>query len=466
MSTLPQAVARQVDAAGLSGARLVAAVSGGPDSLALLHALHCIAGSHTLSLHVAHVDHGLRPSSGQDAEFVRERAGALSLPCTIVAVDVPSRRDGSFSESAARDARYWALSRVAEVEGAAAIATGHTLDDQAETVLLHAVRGSGLAGLRAMSVLSAAPVGGSPSRIFRPLLGVRRSETLAYCRELGLAPLEDESNSDARIPRNLVRLDVMPLLERLNPRAADALARLAATAGNAQDFLDVALDAEWPSLAVAREGAVALDRERLRALHPALRALAVRRACAEVGGSATLDAAHVEAVLQLVEGPAGREAPLPGGVRAEARHDTLVLHAPGASLLPSLDGEHALRVPGVTAAGGWRVEIQFVPMLSNLDSPLFTALLDADALGDELSMRARRPGDRFQPLGMAEGSRKLQDCLVDAHVPRRERDAVPLLVSPRGVAWVVGHAVAHWARVMPETRRVLRIDASREGTAS
>ncbi|MDE2802281.1 MAG: tRNA lysidine(34) synthetase TilS, partial [Chloroflexota bacterium] len=252
----------------------------------------------------------------------------------------------------------------------------------------------------------------------------------------------------------------------LNPRAADALVRLAATAGNAQDFLDAALDAEWTSLAVASEGTVALDRGRLRALHPALRAIAVRRACAEAGGSATLDAAHVEAVLRLVEGPAGREATLPGGGRAEARHDALVLHSPGAPPPPPLEGEHALHVPGVTTAGGWRVETQLVPMPSSLESPPFTALLDADALGDELSMRARRPGDRFQPLGMAEGSRKLQDCLVDAHVPRRERDAVPLLVSPRGVAWVVGHAVAHWARVMPETRRVLRIDASREGTAS
>ncbi len=465
MPMLPQAVARQVDAAGLSGATLVAAVSGGPDSLALLHALHCLADSYALSLHVAHVDHGLRPSSGQDAEFVREHAEALGLPCTVVAVDVPRRGDGSFSESAARDARYRALVRVAEVEGAAAIATGHTLDDQAETVLLHAVRGSGLAGLRAMSVLSDAPVDGSPSRIFRPLLGVRRSETLAYCRELGLSPLEDETNSDARIPRNLLRLEVMPLLQRLNPHAAGALVRLAANAGNAQDFLDAALDAEWPSLAVASEGAVALDREGLRVLHPALQALAVRRACDEVGVAATLDAVHVETTMRLAEGPAGREVPLPGGVRAEARRDTLVFHAPGAPPLPPLEGEHALFVPGVSAVRGWRVETLLVPMPSALESLPFTAFLDADALGGELSLRARRPGDRIQPLGMAEGSRKLQDYLVDAHVPRRERDAVPLLVSPRGVAWVVGHAIAHWARVTPDTVSVLSVEVSREGTA-
>lgn len=461
MPKLPQAVARQVAAAGLSGARLVAAVSGGPDSLALLHALHSIADSHALSLHVAHVDHGLRPSSAGDAEFVRGRAEALELPYTIAAVDVARRGDGSFSEAAARDARYGVLDSVAKAEGAAAIATGHTLDDQAETVLLHAVRGAGLAGLRAMSVLGDSPAGGA-ARVFRPLLGARRGETAAYCRELGLTPLEDETNGDPRIPRNLLRLEVVPLLERVNPRAAQALARLAATAGGAQDFLDAALDAEGLSLAAAVEGAVALDRERLRELHPALRALAVRRACAEAGGTVTLDAVHVEAVLRLAEGPAGREAPLPGGVLAEARHDALVFHPPGAPTPSPFAGEHGLPVPGVTAVGGWRVETQLVPVPESLEWTPFTAHLDADALGGELCLRARLPGDRFQPLGMAEGSRKLQDFLVDAHVPRRERDAVPLLASPRGVAWVVGLAVAHWARVTPETRRALRVDVSRE----
>ncbi len=466
MATLPQAVARHVDAAGLMGATLLAAVSGGPDSLALLHALHCITNSHRLSLHVAHVDHGLRPSSGRDADFVREHAEALGLPCTVVAVAVPRRSDGSFSEAAARDARYRALADVAEGEGAGAIATGHTLDDQAETVLLRAVRGAGLGGLRAMAVMGDAPVDGATARVFRPLLGVRRSDTVAYCRELGLTPVLDESNADTRIPRNLVRLQVLPLLERLNPRAVDALARLAENAGGAQDFLDAALDAEWPALALSAGGAVALDRERLRSLHPALQSLAVRRAHEAAGGaSGSLDAVNVEAALRLAAGPAGREAQMPGGVRAEARHGALVFHARGAASPGPLAGEHDVRVPGVTAAGCWRIETELVGMPDNLDAAPMTAYLDADALGGELRLRARRAGDRFQPLGMAQGRKKLQDYFVDAHVPRQERDAVPLLVSPRGVAWVAGYAVAHWARVTPETRRVLRVEVAREAGA-
>ena len=464
MATLPQAVGRHVEAAGLAGARLVAAVSGGPDSLALLHALHCLRDSHSLSLSVAHVDHGLRTTSAQDADFVRERAAALGLPCIVIAVDVPRRPDGSFSEAAARDARYRALTSVAAQTGAAVIATGHTADDQAETVLLHAVRGAGLAGLRAMSILSDAPIDdGVGIRLFRPLLALHRTETQAYCRELGLSPLQDETNDDVRIPRNLVRLKVVPLLERLNPQAVAALARLADNAGGALDFMEAALDAEWPAMALATDGAVWLDRERFRAMHPALQGLAVRRAHRQARGTiGTLDAVHVEDALRLASGPSGKEAALPGGVRMEVRHGELVFHPPGGrpQLLP-FEGERQLSVPGFTSIQDWRVEAEYVPMPESLQSPRFTAHLDADSLGGQLSMRARRPGDRFQPLGMERGSKKLQDYFVDAQVPRQERDSVPLLVSPRGVVWVAGHGIAHWARVTPDTRIVLRVELAR-----
>ena len=464
MATLPQTVARHVDAAGLADSRLVAAVSGGPDSLALLHALHCLRDSHRLSLSVAHVDHGLRPNSGQDADFVRERAASLVLPCTVIAVDVPRRPDGSFSEAAARDARYRALTSVAAQTGASVIATGHTADDQAETVLLHAVRGAGLPGLRAMSILSDAPIdGGAGIRLFRPLLGLRRCETQAYCRELGLSPLRDETNDDARIPRNLVRLQVVPQLERLNPQAVAALARLADTAGGALDFMEAALDAEWLSMALASHGAVSLDRERFRALHPALRGLAVRRAHRQARGTiGTLDAVHVEDVLRLASGPSGKETDLPGDVLLEVRHGELVFHPPGdRTQLPPFENERQLRVPGVTSIHDWQVEAEYVPMPESLQSPGFTAHLDADSLGGQLCMRGRRPGDRFQPLGMERGSKKLQDYFVDAQVPRQERDSVPLLVSPRGVVWVAGFGIAHWARVTPATHRVLRVELAR-----
>ena len=464
MATLPQAVARHVDAAGLADSRLVAAVSGGPDSLALLHALHCIRDSHSLSLFVAHVDHGLRTNSAQDADFVRERAAALGLPCTVIAVDVPRRPDGSFSEAAARDARYRALTSVAAQTGASVIATGHTADDQAETVLLHAVRGAGLAGLRAMSILSDAPIDdGAGVRLFRPLLGVGRSETQAYCRELGLSPLQDGTNDDVRIPRNLVRLKVVPLLERLNPQAVAALARLADTAGGALDFMEVALDAEWPAMASASDGAVSLDRERFRALHSALQGLAVRRAHRQARGTiGTLDAVHVEDALRLANGPSGKEAALTGGARMEVRHGELVFHPPGdRPQLPPFEGERQLSVPGVTSVQDWRVEAEYVPVPESLQSPSFTAHLDADSLGGQLCMRGRRPGDRFQPLGMERGSKKLQDYFVDAQVPRQERDSVPLLVSPMGVVWVAGHGIAHWARVTPATHRVLKMELFR-----
>ena len=256
----------------------------------------------------------------------------------------------------------------------------------------------------------------------------------------------------------------MPLLERLNPQAVSALARLADTVGGALDFMEAALDAEWPAMASASDGAVSLDRDRFRALHPALQGLAVRRAHRQAAGAReTLDAVHVEGALRLASGPSGKEADLPGGVRMEVRHGALVFRPPGGALhsLPSIEGEHPLTVPGVSLMQEWRVKAEFVPMPASLQSPAFTAHLDADSLGGLLCLRGRLPGDRFQPLGMERGSKKLQDFFVDEQVPRRERDTVPLLVSPKGVVWVAGHAIAHWARVTPETRRVLRVELAR-----
>jgi tRNA(Ile)-lysidine synthase len=186
---------------------LVVAVSGGPDSLALLHSLNALQEPKNLRLHVAHIDHGLRPTSHDDAAFVERTADALGLPCTVIAVEVGS---GS-PEAAARDARYGALARIAAEQGADAIAVGHTMDDQAETVLMHIVRGSGLTGLRAMSVLGDLPTNSeSSTKVFRPMLGVRRTETAAYCDELGLTPIFDHTNLDTGIPRNFLRLEAIP----------------------------------------------------------------------------------------------------------------------------------------------------------------------------------------------------------------------------------------------------------------
>ena len=457
MASLQEQVSDGIEASGLGGARLVVAASGGPDSLALLYSLKSLQEPKALRLHVAHVDHGLRPTSHDDAVFVERAAEALGLPCTIVAVDVGP---GS-PEAAARYARYRALARIAAEQGADAIAVGHTLDDQAETVLLHLVRGSGLTGLRAMSVLGDLPTGEElQTKVFRPMLGVRRAETAAYCDELGLTPILDRTNLDTAIPRNFLRLEAIPLLETLNPKLVEGLGRLTQAVSIDLSYIESRLDVVWPDLAEESDAVFVMKRDLFYALHPSLQRHALRRMYGEALGSiAGLEGVHVESMLALAKGPAGKELTLPGGVRMETRFDTILLVPSDGDdhTLPALQGHQSLDVPGDTVVGGWRVCAEIVSRPEELDIDDYTSYFDADSLAGTVSVRSWKDGDRFQPLGMANGMKKLQDFFVDAHVPQSWRERVPVVVATKGVAWVVGYRIAHWARVTLETKQVMRV---------
>ena len=218
-----------VDSGLAPGSSFVVAVSGGPDSLCLLHAIYNIREELDLSLYGAHLDHGLRgEASAKDAEFVAETFARLDIPLSLETADVPAfRTEHRLSvEEAARKVRYEFLARVATERQADAIALGHTADDQAETVLMHVIRGSGLSGLRGMEGVSRSHSNTGNPVLVRPLLGVTREETVDYCRELKLEPRHDESNLSTELKRNRVRLELLPMLESYNPRIRDALVRL------------------------------------------------------------------------------------------------------------------------------------------------------------------------------------------------------------------------------------------------
>jgi tRNA(Ile)-lysidine synthase len=295
------------------GDALAVAVSGGADSLALLHALRVLAGPRRWRLAVLTVDHGLRPGSAADAAFVADHAKALGLPARVLPLDAADtgrhRRAGP--EGAARAARYEALWPAADKLGCRWLATGHTLDDQAETVLLQLLRGAGPDGLAAMAVRA--------GRLLRPLLGVRRSETRACCAAIGLAWREDPTNAADGPLRNRVRHHLLPLLEDLRPGATQTLARTAALAADERDWLDpLVAEALAATLAgsVDREapadppwatrpdgapttrggGAARLDPEALAALPVAL-ARRVVRAAARQAGEPVPDAAATDRIL-------------------------------------------------------------------------------------------------------------------------------------------------------------------------
>lgn len=394
---------------------VVVACSGGADSLALLGILQALSAELGLVLHVAHFDHRIRAASSRDARLVQRVAGELGLPSHVGAAPRPP-----LSEGEARDARYRFLRGVARETGARAVAVGHTRDDQAETVLLHLVRGAGIVGLAAMRPLR--------DDLARPLLCLTREETVEYVRTMGLRPVVDPTNRSERYARNLVRLRILPLLERLNPKAKDALARVADNAALLAEALRASAEGALAAALAHEEGHVVLDLERLtRSEAIASEALAL---AAERAGAGALSERHRRALLALTRSDRGSASlDLPHRVVALREYRRLTLGArPADSHAPP---PATLAPGGTTTWGGWTFALDD-GRASERHLPL-----RARVPRGELVVRAWRSGDRLA------GARKVQDVLTDAKVPRRERTAYPVIVTPSGdVVWVPGLASA------------------------
>lgn len=430
------------------GETVVVAVSGGPDSLALLHGLARLASGFDLRLHVAHFDHRLRGGSAADAAFVGRVAATLGLPATVRAADANDVPPGRSPEEIARERRYAFLDEVADAVGAARIATGHTLNDQAETTLMRVLAGTGVHGL-----------GGIPperGRVIRPLIDIRRAQTEAFCRALRLRARRDPTNADTAFVRNAVRAELLPLLvERFNVRTPEALARLADLARDEDALLD-----ELAAAALEPEvvpGGARIDVENLLALPVALQRRVVRRCAA-------LDAEHTERVLRLArDGNTGDEVVLPARLNARLSYGSLLIgRAPSE---PVSAEPVTLVLPGVTDLPSWsmrmRAWIETRPP-TGLPDGRGVCVLDADRARGPLVVRRPRAGDRFRPLGMTR-ARKLGDFFTDAKVPREDRALAGLVTSGGSIAWVVGHRPDDRFKVTASTRRFLWL-ATEEGS--
>ena len=453
-------------------ALLVVAVSGGPDSVALLHALLRVRELAGISLHVAHLNHNFRGEEAEeDARFVAQLAASLGLPSTVDRADpVAYQRDAGLSsfEEAARELRYSFLSQVARESGAAAIALGHTSDDLAETILMHIIRGSGLHGLRGMEPQSMwrDRQGGRDAVLFRPFLEVTKAETAAYCGARGLAFRTDSGNLSPRFTRNRVRGHLLPALKEYNPRISEALQRLGRAASLEVSYVEQELDRVWDGVARIGQHEIALEEGRLAALHPLLRRMVLRRAYESVAGhTRRLRETHLAAMEALLTSEPGKTVQLPAGLRLSREYGTLHLGTATPEVpcpFPPMEGEHLLPPPPPSGEASvdlpvWRVVYGVQPQGVETRRQPFSASLDAGTLGADLRIRSRRPGDRFQPLGMKSG-KKLQDFFVDQKVPREWRDRVPLLVAGGRIAWVVSYRVAEWAKTTPESEGVLRVE--------
>jgi tRNA(Ile)-lysidine synthase len=456
------------------GATVLVGVSGGQDSLCLFHALWRLRAVHGWALHVVHIDHGIRPEARAEAARVAATAAAWGVPCEVVRVDVPAYRQRARLnlQEAARYARYQTFAHLAAQLGAAGVLVGHTADDVAETLLLHLLRGAGLDGLAAPPLLARLPPGALgppverplpnvPLPVGRPLLHVARADTGVYCAEHGLEPVPEVPTAGRR---DRVRHELLLLLERFNPRARRVLAEAAFALAEERSALERWADEMAERVARREDDAVVFALDAWRGLPPALQKRLLRRAATMLAGSDAEPGRRVlTAALAAVDAPTGWNIAFPAGLRLERWPDALRLGPPRA-VLPGPAGPWPLGVPGaveVPGVGIVRAERHAAPpdALAVLPRTSHEAWLDADAVPAPLAVRWRRPGDRFQPLGLAQPKR-LQDFLVDAHVPRARRDTLPLVVAGPGgdqIVWVVGVRIAEWARVRPDTRRILRL---------
>lgn len=411
------------------GSRVLVAVSGGADSIALLLLLHRVAGSLELHLEAAHLDHGLRPESPDDARFVEHFCADLGVPLTRERreVAVLARKCRGNLEEIAREVRRDFLMATARSRSCQWVALGHHADDQAETFLMRLVRGSGPSGLAGMRMID--------PPIVRPLLVYLRAELLAYLQEEQVSWREDASNSDTAFTRNRIRQDLLPLMVTYNPNVVAQLAGLCAQLDQDKQFWAGLVAKELARCGHWQGGVFTLDRLQLIAAAPALAGRLVRAALEQVRGDLRgLTAGHVADVLELAnaELPQG-ELDLPGTWVAR-RYDRLrfcrlrpadadpvemVLEGPGLYRLPQ---GQALKLTLETRAQGESAgAVEFA----------------AAATPFPLRLRSWRPGDRFRPSGM-RGTKKLQDLFVDLKLPREERQQAVLLLQGDEILWVVG----------------------------
>ena len=427
------------------GERVLVAVSGGADSVALLATLIALAPALALDLRVVHVDHQLRPDSAEDAAFVEELGRRLNVPVIVERVRV---HPGGSVEAAARVARHAALEAAAARVGATRIALGHTADDQAETLLMRLLEGAGVRGLAAI------PATRGP--FIRPLIALRRRDVEAALRSAGLPWIEDPTNRDPKFLRNRIRHELLPLLASgYDGDVVPALVRTATLAREATEALDELAARELERLVTPEaDGALTLSVTALRALPAFVVPEILRQAGARLGGTAHLRAWAHRGLARITAPPRPPRPFRLGGVIVEVSGDRVRL---GRELPPPLV-PRVLTVPGRTD----------LPELGQaIDATLHDAAgyamprgpavvaFDADTVGASLAVRPRRRGDRLVAFG--QGERRLKSLLIAARIPRWERARVPVVEADGAIVWVAGVRRGAAAPISAQTRRVLQL---------
>jgi tRNA(Ile)-lysidine synthase len=447
---------------------VIAGVSGGPDSLCLMETLRQAGYPVT----VAYFDHQLRPESGLDAHMVQKTASRLMLPCIIGGADVRAYADEEklSIEEAARILRYRFMFDLARQRDAQAVAVGHTADDQVETVLMHFLRGSGMAGLKGMTYRSIIKTFDPEIPVVRPLLDLWRDETVVYCAVNGLRPHYDSSNDLLNFQRNRIRHLLIPNLESYNPKFREAILRMSQSLKDDYTFLMETLEHAWQETVIMMDDeTITFDSDLLSKCSLGLQRNLVKRAMQMLRPGVDVSFTVLERASNLINsGTPSARADLKGGLRMFRESALIYLCTLDAELpfdlWPQMPDESPITIspPGqVSLAGGWKLicEPWRLPALAwahaERNEDQFQVWLDAEKLPGSFELRMRRQGDQFAPLGMDGHSQKLSDFFVNEKVPHRARERWPLLCAREEIVWVPGYRSAHPYRLTESTRSVV-----------
>lgn len=439
------------------GDKVVIGVSGGPDSITLLYLLKMLQSEFDLILHVAHFNHMFRgQEADEEAEFVREVAARLGLPCTVKAQDVPRfvAENNLSPQEGARILRYRFFYDLAAQLKASKIALGHHADDQAETVLLHLFRGSGTAGLAGMS-----PKRG---KVIRPLLGITRQQIEDYCREQGLPTRTDPSNFKSIYTRNKIRLELLPLLKKdYNPNVVENLNRTAEILRVENEFLEKITEEVFLRIGRSTACEVVLEKSGFGELHPALQRRLIRFSFKRLAGEEkSLNYSYVRAAqTYLSTERGGKKLGLPEGIVLKTGKETIIFSKP--QVVPdspgykiTLDLPGTARLPGGLVLTAEEVEPAFARQ-NYRQAKNWEAYLDLGRIKLPLTVRPRKPGDIFRPLGLGGSKKKLKDFLIDLKVPQAGRNLVPVVTDATGqIIWVGGYRIDENYKLREQTKRV------------
>ncbi len=433
------------------GELIIIGVSGGPDSMALLHIMNQLKKELSFSIAAVHLNHGLREEAQDEEDFVRESCHNMSVPFYFQRVDIMEMalQEKKSIEEMGRDYRYQYFYQLMHDIRADRIATAHHQDDVAETVLLHLLRGAGIKGLRGIMPLK--------GRIIRPLLSLSKNDIIAYLGNNNIGYCIDKSNYDSTYLRNRVRHSLLPQLqENFNPRIVENLNQLANIAREENEVMQGETDNLWKKVAIKEDkNLIILNKEILNTLPPAYQRRLIIKALSSLKGESGWTMKDIQSIRQLArkEG-SSKKLHLQKGILVKLAYNELIFSDHQAQ---SVFFNYQVSIPGQLTVP--EIGETFVFKLVNKEhfAPKDNAIiLDYDKLGKDICIRSRRPGDFFRPRGL-DGRKRIKEFFIDIKLPEAQRDKIPLLASDNEIYIIFGLRISHSVSISQKTKRFLMI---------